>query len=208
MRHRDLVRHFELNFQSQVFGNGAIPAERIQNSSGNLVYSAEITEMLYPEAPPEAVPIDVWRAAVQIVEQASKPEDLRYRPNSSKSESRPSLQVLELVRIPYTRIDYRYNGQDYTFYTYDVEEKEKFYAERYPARWDRIERLVRSITADLTAPTQQIAQSEAAPPAEVPVRPAPPANPASNHARGYRVPIEPPPYTPPSYNFQDDEEED
>lgn len=208
VRHRDLVRHFELDFQSEIFGNGAIPQERIQNSTGNLVYSAEITEMLYPEAPPEAVPIDVWRAAVQVVEQASKPESLRYRPRSAKSESRPSLQVLELVRIPYTRVDYRYNGQDYTFYAYDVEGKEKFYAERYPARWDRIERLVRSISADLTAPTQLPVQAESTPQAEVPVRPAPPANPASNHARGYRVPIEPPPYTPPSYNFQDDDEED
>lgn len=195
VRHRSLVRHFDLSYQSQIVGNGAIPEPRLQNATGDLAYSAEITEMLYPEAPPEAVPIDVWRAAVQIVEKASRPEDTRYQPASSKSESRPSLQVLELVRIPYTRVDYRYNNQDYAFYIYDVEGKEKFYADRYPARWDRIERLVKSITADLTAPTQSGA---AAPP---------PANPASNQARGYRVPIEQPPYTPPPYSFPDDDGE-
>jgi hypothetical protein len=191
VRHRDLVRHFELSFQSQIVGNGAIPEARLQNASGDLVYSAEITEMLYPEAPPEAVPIDVWRAAVQVVEKASKPEEAGYRPGSAKSESRPSLQVLELVRIPYTRVDYRYNNQDYTFYIYDVEGKEKFYAERFPARWDRIERLVRSISADLMAPAQYT----------------PPANPASNQARGYRVPIEHNSYTPPSYSITEDDEE-
>lgn len=194
VRHRDLVRHFELSFQSQIVGNGAIPEERLQNATGDLVYSAEITELLYPEAPPEAVPIDVWRAAVQVVEKASKPEDATsYRPSSAKSESRASLQVLELVRIPYTRVDYRYNNQDYTFYIYDVEGKEKFYSERFPARWDRIERLVRSISADLMAPTQVTT---------------PPANPASNQARGYRVPIEHNSYTPPSYSITEEDEEE
>lgn len=195
VRHRDLVRHFDLSFQSQIFGNGAIPETRLQDAAGDLVYSAEITEMLYPEAPPESVPIDVWRAAVQVVEQASRPEDAGSLKKNAKSESRPTLQVLELVRIPYTRVDYRYNNQDYTFYIYDVEGKEKFYAERFPARWDRIERLVKSISADLMTPAQpQLSQT-------------PPANPASSQARGYRVPIEPPPYTPPPSSFPDDENE-
>ena len=191
VRHRDLVRHFELSVQSQIVGNEAIPQERLQQASGDLVYSAEITEMLYPEAPPEAVPIDVWRTAVQLVEKASKPENAGLRSTTAKSESRASLQVLELVRIPYTRVDYRYNDQDYTFYIYDVEGKEKFYADRYPARWDRIERLFRSITADLMTSTQS----------------PPPANPASNQTRGYRVPIERAPYTPPSYSLTDDDDE-
>jgi hypothetical protein len=176
-------------------GNGAIPEARLANASGDLVYSAEVTEMLYPEAPPEAVPIDVWRAAVHAVEHAASPQEKKSRPNTAKSESRPSLQVLELVRIPYTRVDYRYNDQDYTFYIYDVEGQEKFYAERFPARWDRIERLVRSISADLMMPTQSSATS------------APTANPSSNQARGYRIPIEPTPYNPSSYSFSDDEDE-
>ncbi|HET8840771.1 MAG TPA: hypothetical protein VFN35_04855 [Ktedonobacteraceae bacterium] len=194
VRHRDLVRHFDLSLQSQVVGSESIPQEHLGNATGDLVYSAEITEMLYPEAPPESVPIDVWRAAVQLVEQASPVTEGKNRPNVLRSESRPSLQVLELIRVPYTRVNYRYNGQDYTFYIYDVEGKEKFYAERFPARWDRIERLVRSITADLTAAPTQVS--------------APPANPASNQTRGYRVPIEQAPYSPPSYTFSDDENDE
>ena len=85
-------------------------------------------------------------------------------------------QVLELTRIPYTKVDYRFESQDYVFYVYDSEGKEKFYADRYPARWDRIERLVRSISNDLMTP------------APAPSQPNSP-NP------GYRVPIEVPPYT-------------
>ncbi len=196
VRHRDLVRHFEMDTQAQIIGNGAIPETRLKNITGDLVYNAELSEMLYPEAPPESVPIDVWRTAVQIVEKASLPEDITKRANIVKSESRPSLQVLELVRIPYTRVDYRYNSQDFTFYIYDVADQEKFYAERYPARWDRIERLVKSITTDLKTPAQSTPSA------------ATPANPASNQARGYRVPIEHTPYTPQSYNVTEEDEND
>jgi len=195
VRHRDLVRHFEMRSQSQVVENGTIPEERLQNANGDLVYSTELSDLLYPEAPPDSVPIDVWRTAVQIVEQASKPEEATGRGNVVKSESRPSLRVLELVRIPMTRVDYRYNNQDYTFYIYDVEGKEKFYSDRYPARWDRIERLERSISTDLMTP---------APGPQSP----PPANPASNQARGYRVPIENVPYAPPTYSVTEENEED
>jgi hypothetical protein len=196
VRHRDLVRHFEMDFQTQIVGNGELPEQRLQIATGDLVYSTEVTELLYPEAPPDAVPIDVWRAAVQVVDSSSKREELKPSAKVAKSESRPTLQVLELVRIPYTRVAYRYNNQDYTFYIYDVEDKEKFYAERFPARWDRIERLVRSISADLMTPVQP---APSAPPAD------PPKNP--NPVRGYRVPIEQTPYNPPSYSFSDEEGE-
>ncbi len=177
VRHREIVRRFSFSTQSQYIGATAIPEARLEKASGDSVYNAEITEPLYADAAPDGVPMDVWRAAVQLVEQAS------VNPNNNSSgpreETRASLQVLELVRIPYTKADYRYGDQDYIFYVYDTEGQEKFYADRYPARWDRIERLVRSITTDLMTPAQGAAQ----------------ANAASDQARGYRVPVEKPPFS-------------
>src|SRR5436305_10460795 len=127
--------------------------------------------------------MDVWRATVELAEAESIPLEARgtttagNRATAPQTESRATLQVLELVRIPYTKVNYRYGNQDYTFYAYDGMGQEKFYADRYPARWDRIERLVRAISNDLITPSQQ--------------ENVPPANPGS----GYRVPIEFPPYT-------------
>jgi hypothetical protein len=136
------------------------------------VYNAEVNETLHADAPPEGVPMDVWQVAVGLVKTAIASQDKSgVAPQTSV---RATLQVLELVRIPYTKIDYRFENQDYVFYVYDSEGREKFYADRYPARWDRIERLVRSITNDLMTPAQ---------------------DPANNPASGYRVPIEVPPYT-------------
>jgi hypothetical protein len=181
VRHREIARRFELRVQTRVIGSSPIPERNLSTAGGELVYNAEVNETLYPEAPPERVPIDVWRAAVALAEgeSASMSADTASGSNASNNpneSSRATLQVLELVRIPYTKVDYRYGNQDYTFYAYDGAGQEKFHADRYPARWDRIERLVRAISNDLMAPAQ--------------TEKAPPANPAS----GYRVPIEVPPY--------------
>ena len=177
VRHREVVRRFSFNSRSQFIGATAIPEQRLEKATGDLVYNAEISEPLYADAAPEGVPMDVWRTAVEVVQQASVNPD--SRPASTREETRASLQVLELVRIPYTKVDYRFSDQDYVFYIYDVEGREKFYADRYPARWDRIERLVRSITNDLKLPAQGTAQ----------------ANTAGDQVRGYRVPVEKPPYS-------------
>jgi hypothetical protein len=178
VRHREIARHFELRVQTRIIGNSPIPERRLGTAGGELVYNTEVNEPLYPEAPPQGVPMDVWRATINLVESESTNQDVTgTRADTAQGGTRPTLQVLELVRIPYTRVDYHYGDQDYAFYAYDGAGQEKFYADRYPARWDRIERLVRAISNDLITPSQQ----ENVPPA--------------NSGSGYRVPIEFPPYT-------------
>src|SRR5207248_5385627 len=178
VRHREIARHFELRVQTRIIGNSPIPERRLASAGGELVYNTEVNEPLYPEAPPQGVPMDVWRATINLVESESTNQDVTgTRADTAQGGTRPTLQVLELVRIPYTRVDYHYGDQDYAFYAYDGAGQEKFYADRYPARWDRIERLVRAISNDLITPSQQ--------------ENVPPTNPGS----GYRVPIEFPPYT-------------
>jgi hypothetical protein len=180
VRHYEIVCRFDLGAQTQIVGTNAIPEQRLTKATGDLVYNAEINEPLYADAPPEGVPMDVWRLAVQLTKNASEGQNAPgARAGSPKMQTRAGLQVIELVRIPYTKVDYRYGNQDYTFYTYDVEGKEKFYADRYPARWDRIERLVRFISNDLVTQSQGSSQAAA----------------AGDQVRGYRVPIEKPPYT-------------
>ncbi len=173
VRHREIVRTFDLRVNTQIVGSSAIPERQLAKASGELVYNTEVNEDLHPEAAPEGVPLDVWRVAVTLAKTASQDKSKTDTPYAS---SRATLQVLELVRVPYTRVDYRYADQDYTFYAYDGEGREKFYADRYPARWDRIERLVRAITTDLMVPSE-------------------PNTPPNNPSPGYRVPIEVLPYS-------------
>jgi len=183
VRHREIARHFDLNTRTRFVGSSPIPERYLATAGGEVVYNTEVNETLHPEAAPEGVPMDVWQATVEMAQEESANQEKRGT-ETPLGGTRASLQVLELVRIPYTRVDYRYGNQNYTFFVYDGNGQEKFYADRYPARWDRIERLVRAISVDLMTPTQQDNM------------------PQNQHASGYRVHIEVPPYT-----VTEDEEE-
>lgn len=174
VRQREIVRRFDLRTQTRVFGDSAIPQQQLSKAGGELAYNSEVDETFSADAPPQSVPMDVWRTTVDLV----KAEGDAKLSTSTQELSRPTLQVVELVRIPYTKVQYRYADQDYVFYIYDGEGREKFYADRYPARWDRIERLVRAISNDLLAPPQESTTP-----------------PKTANSSGYRVPIEVPPYS-------------
>lgn len=154
VRHREIVRRFDLRTQTRFIGECPIPQQQLVKSGGDLIYSTEVNETLHPEAPPERVPIDVWRATVELVKDDAQSQT---KPGvDQQANARPTLQVIELVRIPYTKVQYRYSDQEYVFYTYDSEGKEKFYADRFPARWDRVERLVKAISTDLLTPARPL----------------------------------------------------
>jgi hypothetical protein len=156
---------------------------------------------LYSAAPPERVPIDIWGPTVELVKAESRVPDAPPGVDI-QSRPRPTLQVVELVRIPYTTLQYRFADQDYELYIYDSEGREKFYAERFPARWDRVERLFKAISNDLlSGQPQPPASSEAPPTSEAPMSYQPQRNPAG----GYRIPVEVPPY---SIAEEDDEEKE
>ncbi|GCE19426.1 DnaJ-like cysteine-rich domain-containing protein [Dictyobacter kobayashii] len=180
VRHREITRRFDLRSQARFIGESVIPALQLERAQGDLVYSSEINEALHLDAAPDMVPYDVWRATVELVDSERKVVD---KPGlDPQSFPRPTLQVVELVRIPYTTLRYRFSDQDYVLYIYDTEGNEKFYSDRFPARWDRVERLVKAITSDLRAPVQldNNQQSDTT---------------ANTYSGGYRVPIEVPPFT-------------
>lgn len=192
VRHRELARRFDLNVQTRIVGESVIPQQQLLNAGGELVYNAEVDDTFLPDVPPNGVPMDVWNTTVALVEseRQEKPRSTTkpLQPNdSTQAASRATLQVVELVRIPYTSVNYRYGNQEYVFCAYDAEGREKFYADRYPARWERIERLVKAISNDLLTPAQS---GEVQPP-------------NTTYGGGYRVPVEVPPY-----NITEEDEED
>ena len=191
VRHREVTRHFDLRSQNRFIGENVIPAQLLTKSEGDLAYSAEVNETLHMDAPPDLVPSDVWRTTVELVESERKTAD---RPGfDPQTFPRPTLQVVELVRIPYTTVRYRFSDQEYVLYIYDTEGHEKFYSDRFPARWDRVERLMKAITTDLRAPVQIDQQEQ------------PDVAVTNNYSGGYRVPIEVPPY---NVDEEDDDQTD
>jgi hypothetical protein len=208
VRYREIVRRFDLHSQSHFLGDCPVPSQYLAKSNGDLMFSDEVDEAFHSEAPPEQVPIDVWGRAVELVRVESRVPDAHGV--DMQSRPRPTLQVVELVRIPYTKLQYRFADQDYELYIYDSEGREKFYAERFPARWDRIERLFKAISTDLlpVQPQSPTSSVEASQPSEEPMSYYQPQRNMKSAPRnptgGYRVPIEVSPY---SITEEDDDDE-
>ncbi len=171
VRHRDIVRRFDLRTQTHILGDCPIPHQQLYKANGDLIFNDEVSEPLYPEYPPDQVPEHIWATTIELVRVES-----RVHENAgidTQALARPTLQVVELIRIPYTHLQYRYGNQEYELYIYDSEGKEKFYADRYPARWDGIERLFKAITTDVMPSTQpgQGQQAPKQPPVAQPKQP-------------------------------------
>jgi len=207
VRYREIVRRFDLRTQTRLLGDCPIPPQYLAKSDGDLIFSGEVDETFHSAAPPDQVPIDIWSQTVELVRQESRVPD---NPGVDvQSRPRSTLQVVELVRIPYTKLQYHFADQDYELYVYDSEGREKFYAERFPARWDRIERLFKAISNDLLpSQSQPPVASDVSEAPETPMSYQPQQNAKSttrNPASGYRIPVEVPPY---SVVEEDDENED
>ena len=197
VRHREVVRRFDLHSRTHFLGKCPIPAQYLSRSNGDLLFSDEVNEVLYGEAPPEHVTIDIWRRVADFVNNERR---MIEAPGvDQQTRPRPTLQVVELVRIPYTRLQYRYGDQEYDLYIYDSEGNEKFYAERFPARWDRIERLFKAISNDLLVgpnpPAPPASEQTGVEPMAYRPQDTTPKTPVRVPGSGYRIPIEVPPYS-------------
>src|SRR5437763_4328044 len=104
VRHREIARRFDLNTLTKIVGENPIPERSLAAAGGEVVYNTEVNETLHPEAAPEGVPMDAWRASVELAQQESANQEKRAA-ETPLGGTRASLQVLELVRIPYTIVD-------------------------------------------------------------------------------------------------------
>ncbi len=143
LRHREIVRRFDVRPLKQIVGETPIPPRTLSRAEGEVIATVDAPEVLEQATPPEGVPADVWRAAQEAAEVSRKP---------IAPDERPTLQVIEFLRVPVVRVAYLYGDEPYVFYAYGPEGQEKFYAETFPPRWKRVERFVRSVAQELMAP--------------------------------------------------------
>ncbi len=144
IRHREIVRRFDVRPATQVIGETPIPGRVLNRSEGEVIAAVDTPEALASETPPEGVAEDVWQAAKEVAAASRK---------QINPDERPTLQVVELLRIPVVRVAYLYGDEPYVFYAFGPDGKEKFFAEGFPPRWKRVERFVRSVAQEIITPT-------------------------------------------------------
>ena len=143
IRHREIVRRFDVRPFSRTVGESPIPERILRRAEGEVVATIETGEALERQKPPVGVPEPVWAAAQEVGRVSRK---------NIAPDERASLQVIELQRIAVVKVIYGYGDEPFAFYAFGPEGKEKFYAEIFPPRWKRLERFVRSIAQEIIPP--------------------------------------------------------
>ncbi|HEY7347281.1 MAG TPA: zinc finger-like domain-containing protein [Ktedonobacterales bacterium] len=149
IRHREIVRRFDVRPFTQAFGESPIPMRFLRGAEGEVIATIETQEALDKPAPPEGVPEQVWSMAQEAA---------RANQQSIAPDERATRQVVELMRVPVVKVIYGYGDEPFVFYAFGSEGKEKFYAESFPPRWKRVERFVRSIAQEIIPPSSTGAQ--------------------------------------------------
>ena len=143
IRHREIVRRFDVRPLTQTYGDNPIPMRFLRRAEGEVIATIETQEALEQATPPAGVPEPVWTLAQ---------ETARTGRQSIAPDERATLQVVELMRVPVVKVAYGYADEPFVFYAFGAEGKEKFYAETFPPRWKRVERFVRSIAQEIIPP--------------------------------------------------------
>ena len=143
IRHREIVRRFDVRPLTQTYGDNPIPMRFLRRAEGEVIATIETQEALEQATPLAGVPEPVWAMAQ---------ETARTGRQSIAPDERATLQVVELMRVPVVKVAYGYADEPFVFYAFGAEGKEKFYAETFPPRWKRVERFVRSIAQEIIPP--------------------------------------------------------
>jgi hypothetical protein len=143
IRHREIVRRFEAREMGGTVGEAAIPEKVLRKAEGDVMMTVESIQSLENAAPPEGLTEDIWRAAQEAARKHRQP----FAP-----EQHAVFQSVEFLRVPVVKVAYTYGDAPFTFFAFGAAGKERFWAERFPPRWQRVERFVRTVAQELMTP--------------------------------------------------------
>ncbi|HEX8731051.1 MAG TPA: hypothetical protein VF725_03225, partial [Ktedonobacterales bacterium] len=161
IRQRQIVRRFDTRINSSVLtpsdpeAAGWVNEKMLSRSEGEQVWEGAESELNGPT--PSGAPASVWAeaqtfrraVAAQPAEAASDAQ------STAPGERRILSRRVRLVRTPVTHIEYSFAGRMYEALAVGRAGEERFWAETFPPRWNRLSRFVQAVARDLANETRQ-----------------------------------------------------
>lgn len=146
VRYRDVARRFETRIRSETLPFtgatllGALSESAVRRASGETIWEGGIEDA--QEDAPDGIPEDVWQSARDLIERAPPAQ-------TSEADGRRVIsRRIRFSKVPVTRVEYGFAGEDYAFVAVGRAGEERFLAERFPPRWSRVQRFVSALTRD------------------------------------------------------------
>ena len=164
IRQRQIVRRFDTRIRTRVLpptdpeAASWVTDQMLRRSEGEQIWEGSEAELSGPT--PNNVPERVWvealalkRAYDERAAQASATADGGSPTATAVADAAGERHVLSrrlsLVRTPITRIEYAFAGRPYEALAVGRAGDERFWAETFPPRWNRVSRFFQAVARDI-----------------------------------------------------------
>ena len=162
IRQRQIVRRFDTRIRSRVLpptdpeAASWVTDQMLQRSAGEQVWEGSESEL--NGSAPSGVPERVWTEALALKRaydgrspeaQVAAATEAATSTTPGAGERRILWRRLRLVRTPVTRIEYGFAGRTYEAIAVGRTGEERFWAETFPPRWNRVSRFFQAVARDI-----------------------------------------------------------
>lgn len=156
IRQRQIVRRFDTRIRTQVLpptdpeAASWVTDQMLRRSAGEHVWEGAESELSGPT--PAGVPERVWSAALALKRDYDERAAGASTPEASapaNGERRVLSRRLLLVRTPISRIEYGFAGRAYVAFAVGRTGEERFWADTFPPRWNRVSRFFQAVARDI-----------------------------------------------------------
>lgn len=155
IQYREIIRRFDTRISGQTLrpeGDDSarwVTEEMLRKGKGEQVWDGS-ADALDTQAP-ASVPADVWASALDFAHgggralPAAEPSEV----HTDEDERRVTSRRLYILRVPYTHVEYGISDQPFAFTAVGAVGADRFWAESFPPRWNRVGRFFKALTRDL-----------------------------------------------------------
>lgn len=149
VRYRDLVRRFDTRLSSRLsppddpeFAE-LLTESMVRRTTGTLAWEGGESQLATDA--PGGIPPAVWSLARDLAESSKR----QSAATADEGDRHVLSRDVRLSQVPMTLVGYTFAGVPYTFLAVGAPESERFWAESYPPRWNRVGRFFRALARDL-----------------------------------------------------------
>lgn len=153
IQYREILRRFDTAISQRVLRSDGdesarwVTDELLRKSRGETVWDGS-ADALDTQAPAN-VPAEVWAAALGFAQGEGRPMRPAESGSADVGERRVTSRRMSVQRMPYAHVEYSVSDQPFTFTAVGAPGAERFWAQSFPPRWNRVGRFFKALTRDL-----------------------------------------------------------
>lgn len=155
IQYREVIRRFDTRISGRTLraegdeSSRWVSDEMLRKGKGEPVWDGPAGAL--DTQPPASIPADVWASALSFAhgEGSAMHADSGDASAEDAGERRVSSRRLYVMRMPFAHVEYSVSDQPFSFTAVGAPGTERFWAQSFPPRWNRVGRFFKALSRDL-----------------------------------------------------------